>query len=108
MEKEAIEADYDSVMATYYGEEQVTALIMAKVETRMVERFAAEVSESETVEDLFLVTGDTDLVIKARFSSYKELKRFVLHELAKLEGIKETKTLMVVTTYKEKGVKKEA
>ncbi|MGQ9583585.1 MAG: Lrp/AsnC family transcriptional regulator [Thermoplasmatota archaeon] len=106
MEKETLEADYDSVMATYYGEEQVTALIMVKVETRMVERFAAEVTESEDVEDVFLVTGDTDIVVKARFSSYKELKHFVLRELAKLEGIKETKTLMVVSMYKEKGVKK--
>jgi Lrp/AsnC family leucine-responsive transcriptional regulator len=46
-------------------------------------------------------------VTKARFNTYKELKEFVVGALGKLGGVKETKTLMVVTTYKERGSKKE-
>ncbi|MBM4250275.1 MAG: Lrp/AsnC family transcriptional regulator [Euryarchaeota archaeon] len=108
MEKEILDAEYDSVISTYYGEEQVVAVVMVKVDTKVADRAAQEIADLEPVEDLFMVTGDTDLLIKARFGNYKELKHFVVNSLGRLEGIKETRTLMVVSTYKEKGVKKEA
>ena len=44
-----------------------------------------------------------DIVIKAQFGSYKDLKNFIIKTLAPLEGIIDTKTMMVVTTYKENG-----
>lgn len=108
MGKDVLDADYDSVISTYYGDEQVVAVIMAKVDTKVADRTAQEISDFDSVEDLFMVTGDTDLLIKARFGNYKDLKHFVVNGLGKLGGIKETKTLMVVSTYKEKGIKKEA
>jgi DNA-binding Lrp family transcriptional regulator len=108
MEKEVLDADYDSVISTYYGDEQVVAVIMAKVDTKVADKTAQDIADFDSVEDLFMVTGDTDLLIKARFGNYRDLKHFVVNGLGKLGGIKETKTLMVVSTYKEKGVKKEA
>ena len=47
------------------------------------------------------MTGDTDIVAKAVFGNYSELKEFVLRSLAPINGIKDTKTLLVVTVYKE-------
>jgi hypothetical protein len=38
-----------------------------------------------------------------RFPHYEELKDFVLHRLPAVRGIRETKTLLVVTAYKEAG-----
>jgi len=108
MEKETMDADYDSVISTYYGDEQVVAVIMVKVESKVADKTAQDIAEFDPVEDLFMVTGDTDLLIKARFGNYKDLKHFVVNGLGKLEGIKETKTLMVVSMYKEKGIRKEA
>jgi DNA-binding Lrp family transcriptional regulator len=108
MEKEILDADYDSVISTYYGDEQVIAIVMVKVDTKLADKIAQDISDLDCVEDIFMVTGDTDLLIKTRFGNYKELKQFVVSSLGKLEGIKETRTLMVVSTYKEKGVKKEA
>lgn len=108
MEKEILDADYDSVISTYYGDEQVIAIIMVKVDTKQADKTAQDISDFDCVEDLFMVTGDTDLIMKTRFGNYRELKHFVVNNLGKLEGIKETKTLMVVSTYKEKGIKKEA
>ena len=108
MEKEILDADYDSVISTYYGDEQVVAIITVKVDTKLADKTAQEIADFDSVDDLFMVTGDTDLMIKARFGNYKELKQFVVNGLGRLEGIKETRTLMVVSTYKEKGVKKEA
>lgn len=97
-------SDMDKVMSDYYGEDQVAAIITIKVDTKEAERIATEISKFELIEDVFLVTGDTDIVAKARFANYAGLKDFVLKSLAPISGIKETKTLMVVTTFKERGV----
>ena len=99
--------EMEQVVVNYYGEEQVTAIIAIKVDTKEADRIATQVSEFDVIQDVFLVTGDTDILAKARFDNYRGLKEFVLHSLAPISGIKDTKTLMVVTTYKEAGVRKE-
>ncbi len=93
-------------MSSYYGAEQVAAIITLKVDTKEADKIAAEIAKFDAIEDLFLVTGDTDLIAKARFKDYRGLKDFVVGSLAPIPGIKDTKTLMVVTTYKEGGVRK--
>jgi Lrp/AsnC family leucine-responsive transcriptional regulator len=64
---------------------------------------ASETAKFTEVEDVFLVTGDTDIFLKVRFSNYGELKEFVLRRLPEVKGIRESKTLLVVTAYKEAG-----
>jgi DNA-binding Lrp family transcriptional regulator len=86
-----------------WGEEHVVALIALKVETSEADTVANEVAKFTEVEDVFLVTGDTDIFLKVRFPHYDELKDFVLHQLPGVKGIRETKTLLVVTAYKEGG-----
>jgi DNA-binding Lrp family transcriptional regulator len=105
--EDTIGADYERVISTYYGEDPVTAIINLKVDTKEVDRLATQVSDFACVEDVFLVTGETDIVVKAMFRDYRMLKDFVVNDLANLEGIKDTVTLMVVTTYKERGKMKE-
>lgn len=99
-----MEQELEEVMTSYYDGEGVAAIISLKVDTKSADRIAAEIARFDAIVDLFLVTGDTDVVAKARFPDYKELKEFVVSKLAPIEGIKDTKTLMVVTTYKERGV----
>ena len=91
------------MISKYYGEDQVLALIMLKIDTKEAESIAKDVSKLEIVEDLFMVTGEVDLIMKARFENYTALKSFVLDKLAPIQGIKDTKTLMVVTPFKEHG-----
>ena len=86
-----------------WGDEQVVALIALKVETSEADNVANEAARFPEVEDVFLVTGDTDIFLKVRFPQYDELKEFVLHRLPAVKGIRETKTLLVVTAYKENG-----
>ncbi|HYA54271.1 MAG TPA: Lrp/AsnC family transcriptional regulator [Thermoplasmata archaeon] len=95
----AVESAYTKV----WGSEHVVALIALKVETSEADNVASEVAKFTEVEDDFLVTGDTDIFLKARFPHYDELKEFVLHRLPSVRGIRETKTLLVVTAYKEGG-----
>lgn len=97
--------EYERVISQYYGDDQVLALIMLKIDTKDAESIAKEVSNFDIVEDLFMVTGETDLIMKARFENYTAMKSFVLDSLAPISGIKDTKTLMVVTAFKEGGQK---
>lgn len=100
MEKET---EMDEYISSYYGDDQVAAVITVKVDTKEADKVATEISNFDIVEDVFLVTGDTDIIAKAKFRNYRGLKDFVMQSLAPIRGIKETKTLMVVTTYKEGG-----
>jgi DNA-binding Lrp family transcriptional regulator len=96
-------SEMDGYISSYYGEDTVSAVVTIKVDTKEADHVATQISKFDIIEDVFLVTGDTDIVAKAKFNNYKGLKDFVVQTLAPIKGIKETKTLMVVTTYKEGG-----
>jgi DNA-binding Lrp family transcriptional regulator len=95
--------ELEQVISTYYGEDQVTALVNLKVDTKEAERVAEKVSGFLVVEDVFLVTGDTDIVAKVKVQNYSQLKRFLVDDLSSIPGIKDSRTLMVVSTFKERG-----
>jgi Lrp/AsnC family leucine-responsive transcriptional regulator len=96
-------SEYEAVMSTYYGDDQVTALINLKVDTKDADKIAERISGYLLVEDVFLVTGDTDIVAKVKVQTYNQLKKFIVDDLSKIVGVKDTKTLMVVSTFKERG-----
>jgi DNA-binding Lrp family transcriptional regulator len=101
--KPPVSTAVENAFTKVWGEEHVVALIALKVETSEADNVATEVARFTEVEDVFLVTGDTDIFLKVRFPHYEELKEFVLHRLPAVKGIRETKTLLVVTAYKESG-----
>lgn len=105
MDPEKMEKDYEKVITNYYGKDAVTAIITLKVDTKEADAIASTLSQFDNIEDVFLVTGDTDIITKVHFESYAALKNFVLDEMAKIDGIKDTKTLMVVSSYKQRGVR---
>ena len=95
--------EFEEVISSYYGEEQVAALVTFKIDTKGSDQVAQKIANYPYIEDVFLVTGDTDIIAKARFPNYAALKKFIVDDVADIDGIKETKTFMVVTTFKEKG-----
>jgi DNA-binding Lrp family transcriptional regulator len=102
-EKAPVSQAVESAFTKVFGEDHVVALIALKVETAEADNVATEVAKFTEVEDVFLVTGDTDIFLKVKFAHYDGLKEFVLHLLPGVHGIRETKTLLVVTAYKEAG-----
>jgi Lrp/AsnC family transcriptional regulator, leucine-responsive regulatory protein len=95
--------DYEGVISRYYGDDQVKSIIQMKVETKEADIIADKVASLPEIEDLFLVTGDADLIAKASFENYSSLKNFIVEKLSKIDGVRDTRTLMVVTTFKERG-----
>jgi Lrp/AsnC family transcriptional regulator, leucine-responsive regulatory protein len=96
-------SEYDTVISSYFGDEQVSALINLKVETKDADVIAESIAQNNAVESVYLVTGDTDIVVVVKFQSYAQLKRFLVETITSIPGVKETKTSMVVTTFKEGG-----
>ncbi len=96
-------SEYDTVMSSYFGDEQVTALINLKVETKDADIIAEAIAEHDAVDDVYLVTGDTDIVAVVKFDTYGQLKRFLMDTVTSIPGVKESKTFMVVTTFKKGG-----
>lgn len=101
MEPEKEDKEYDEVLSSYYKDQQVKAMITLKVDTKFADIIAAKVAQFSEAADVFLVTGDVDIIIKARFETYHDLKKFLVSKVGALEGVKETRTLMVVTSFKE-------
>lgn len=48
------------------------------------------------VEELNLVTGEVDVIAKARVKSIDELNQFVMRELRNYDGVEKTKTMVVL------------
>ncbi len=95
--------EYEEVISTYYGDDQVAALVTFKIDTKGSDLVAQKIAGFPHIEDVFLVTGDTDIIAKARFPNYAALKKFIVDDVAEIDGIKETRTFMVVTVFKERG-----
>jgi len=97
---------YDQVLGEYYGDEQITALIHLKVDSSDLDEIVSHLCAMKEVMDVFLVTGEVDLVVKVKLNNYAELKRFLVNRVSCIEGVKETRTNMVVTAFKEHGATK--
>ena len=82
----------------------ITAIVSLKVSTEKIDDVAKNLKDYVNVEDLFLVTGDTDIIMKVKFLNYKDLKEFIVDKIGKMEGIQDTSTMIVVASYKEKGI----
>ncbi|NLI73180.1 MAG: Lrp/AsnC family transcriptional regulator [Euryarchaeota archaeon] len=95
--------EYDSVISSYFGDDQVTAVINLKVDTKNADVIAEAIAEHANVESLYLVTGETDIIAVVKFQNYPQLKRFLVESITSIPGVKESKTAMVVTTFKEGG-----
>ncbi|HID71501.1 MAG TPA: Lrp/AsnC family transcriptional regulator [Thermoplasmata archaeon] len=105
-QEEKEDKEYEEVLESYFNEEtSVKTLIHINVDTKFADTIAQKIAELGATTDVFLVTGDIDIVVKARFESYTALKNFILNELSAIKGIRETRTFLIVSTYKLHGKK---
>jgi DNA-binding Lrp family transcriptional regulator len=82
------------------GGKKIIAFLTLRVDTKEVEHIASKIVKFDCVEELLLVTGDTDLIARVRFENYNDLKEFVDSAFQDIYGIKEKKVFVVVNTYK--------
>lgn len=92
--------EVDEALSQYYDEEDVEAVVLLKVDTQRLDDVALKVAGLPAVEQALLVTGDYDLIVRVRFEDYPTFQQFVVEELAPIDEVRESKTMMVVTSYK--------
>ena len=60
------------------------------------EELAAKVRNNENVEEVYIITGATDLIVKVRTKTVDDLNNFVIRYLRSIPGIERTQTLVVL------------
>lgn len=92
--------EVDEALSQYYDEEEVEAVVLLKVDTQRLDEVALKIAGMPAVEQALLVTGDYDLIVRVRFEDYQTFQSFVVDELTPIDEVRESKTMMVVTSYK--------
>ena len=60
------------------------------------EELARKVKNNENVEEVSIITGSTDLIVKVRTRTVDDLNNFVIRYLRSIPGIERTQTLVVL------------
>lgn len=89
----------------YYTNKIVTALVGIEADVSRVEAIGSELAKENFTEDVFIVTGEYDLIVKVRFPNYEELQDFLVTKMSQITGIRGSKTMMVLTIKKDMGQK---
>ncbi|MDD3978470.1 Lrp/AsnC family transcriptional regulator [Methanomicrobium antiquum] len=89
------------------GEGVVAAIIELKVSPERdygYDKIAERISRHRQVKSLRLISGAYDLELLVVAKNIHEITRFVAEQIAPLEQVRETGTILIMKTYKENGL----
>jgi DNA-binding Lrp family transcriptional regulator len=76
-----------------------TIFVMVKCELGAAYRVADEAVEIEQVSEVYSISGQYDLLIKVYLEDEQDIGRFVNETLHKIEGIRDTFTMIAFTAF---------
>ena len=77
----------------------ITALILINAERTKIKEVAEKLAEIAGVSEVYSVTGDYDLVAMIRVKNNDDLADLVTDQLADVDGIEHTETMMAFRVY---------
>jgi Lrp/AsnC family leucine-responsive transcriptional regulator len=109
MEESGIIKGYRAILSPEKLDANTAAFVLASVsyrtrtnESPVSQRTVAEeITEFSEVQEVYVITGDWDLLIKLRAESVEAVGKFVVDKLRLVEGLEKTLTCMVFETIKE-------
>jgi Lrp/AsnC family leucine-responsive transcriptional regulator len=109
MEELGIIREYRAVLAPEKLDSGTAAFILASVSYRAKaddipvsqRAVAEEIAKFPEVQEVHIITGDWDLLIKLRAESVEAIGKFVVDKLRLIKGLEKTLTCMVFETVKE-------
>ncbi|MDH7563667.1 MAG: Lrp/AsnC family transcriptional regulator [Candidatus Bathyarchaeota archaeon] len=109
MEKLGIIKEYRAVLDSNLLNAQTTAFILASVTYRMKDdevllsqrEIARKIASFLEVQEVHIIAGDWDLLIKVKGENVDAVGRFIIDKLRLIKGIEKTLTCMVFETCKE-------
>lgn len=83
---------------------QVTAFVEVFIEhPRFEAAFLARALELDEVLEIHHITGEFSLLMKVRVHDIQSLQQLLLHQLNGMDGVRQTRTIMVLSTVKEES-----
>jgi Lrp/AsnC family leucine-responsive transcriptional regulator len=109
MEDLGVIREYRAVLAPEKLDSATAAFILASVSYRAKaddvpvsqRAVAEEIAKFPEVQEVHIITGDWDLLIKLRAESVEAIGKFVVDKLRLIKGLEKTLTCMVFETVKE-------
>jgi Lrp/AsnC family leucine-responsive transcriptional regulator len=109
MEELGVIKEYRAILAPEKLESGTAAFILVSVSYRakaddvpISQRVVAEeIAKFPEVQEVYIITGDWDLLVKLRAESVDAVGKFVVDKLRLIKGIEKTLTCMVFETIKE-------
>jgi len=108
MEELGIVKGYNAVLDAAKLNKGTTAFILASVSYGLKEgaqqsqrKIAQEIAKFPEVQEVHIITGDWDILIKVKEKDVATIGKFVIDKLRLVEGIEKTLTCMVFETEKE-------
>lgn len=108
MEELGIIKNYKAVLDAQKLNRGTTAFILASFSYRFKEgaalsqrKIAQEIAKLPEVQEVHIITGDWDILIKVKEKDVAAIGKFVVDKLRLVEGIEKTLTCMVFATEKE-------
>lgn len=83
---------------------EASAFIGIDVERNAIIKVAKVLQQYSFVDSVAVTTGPYDLIIKACFETLRDLYDFILVELAAVDGIKDSNSLMILQNIKTDGL----
>jgi DNA-binding Lrp family transcriptional regulator len=77
----------------------ITAIVLLHVDVHLIPETATALANIERVSEVYSVTGDWELVVMVRVRSHEEIADVVTGEIAKVEGVTATHTMIAFRAY---------
>jgi DNA-binding Lrp family transcriptional regulator len=77
-----------------------TAFILIDVERGKIPDVINELGKIDHVTEVYSITGEHDIIVKARFTDLKSVSGLVLKRIQDIKGIGRTETLLAFETHK--------
>jgi len=107
MEKNGIVKEYRAILDSTKLGKGTTAFVLASITYRMEgqklsqREIAKKIAKFPEVQEVHIIAGDWDLLIKVKAESAEAIGNFVIDKLRLVDGIEKTLTCVVFTTEKE-------
>ncbi len=109
LEREGIIKSYRAILDAKKVGKPVTAFVLVSFSYRIPEekkilsqrQIAKKISLFPEVQEVHIIAGQWDMIVKVKAKSVEEVGKFVVERLRKIEGIEKTLTCIVFFTEKE-------
>ncbi len=82
----------------------INTIVLATCDIHSIPETAQAIADISDVSEVYSVAGDYDLVIMVRTRTHDDLARVVSEEIAKVEGVERTQTLVAFKVFSRHDV----